>query len=51
MTLMQRRKCQQKERQQQQGEFSAVSQDEVRELWLYQIEYLTDHYREIFALN
>ena len=51
MTLMQRRKCRKKEQQQQVGEFSAVSQDEVRKLKLHQIKYLTDQYREIFAFN
>ena len=53
MILMQRRKCQKMEQQQQQqqGEISPVLQDEVREIKLYQIKYLTDQYREIFAFN
>ena len=48
---MQRRKYRKKEQQQQMGEFSTVSQDEVRELKLHQILYLTDQYGEIFAFN
>ena len=35
MTLMQRRKCQKKEQQQEEGEFSEVSKDELKELKLF----------------